>query len=202
MAEKFNEKDKKLIFNTLKKYATPHSIKSLSEIEGMLVGSLCASEPVGMQEILNIIWGEDKNNHPDWDTDSEVELFFDSLSSLLNKNKASLQRAHYKPQILKEKKYYKRWCSGFVKGTGGADVLGSLTEDLPNHVVLSGLSVLVLSELMPPAPALTNHESFQDFLCDVRDGSLMMFGSKIKSLVDYYYDSSESMHVHTAQCSH
>ena len=82
------------------------------------------------------------------------------------------------------------------------DAFRALTKGLPSDVSLSGLSVLVLSELMPVDPALESDDSFQEFLGEVRDGSLMKFGSKIKSLVDYYYDESESMHVHTDQCSH
>ena len=202
MAERFNEKDKKLIFNSLKKNAKPNSITSLVEIEGVLVGSLCRAEHVGMQKILNIIWGEDKDNHPDWASQKDAEEFFDSLYALQNKNNISLQSTYYKPQLLKEKKYYKRWCSGFIKGFGGLDAVGPLSEYLSNPVLFSAMFILILAEGADLAPGILDVDNRQKFSSEARESSIIKFGSKIKTLYEYYHDQEDPTHVHGAHCNH
>ena len=154
MTNKFTEKHKLLLAKILKKYGNPEGIQNIYQLEGFLVGALCCPERVNMDDMMLVIFGPEEDTYPDWSSKREVEVFFDSLFALQNKNNSLLRGASYKPKVLKDKKDHKKWCRGFVQGFGqeGFEVAEQLKDDeiIQSFLIyLWGASGLELSELVP-----------------------------------------------------
>jgi yecA family protein len=154
MTNRFTDKHRLVLEKTLKKYGNPDGIQNIYELEGFLVGALCCPERVDIDDMMFVIFGPEEETYPEWSSESEIEIFFDSLFGLQNKNNSLLRGALYKPKLLKDKKDHKKWCRGFLKGFGqeGFEAAEQFYDDEGIQgliLFVCGMSGIDFSELSP-----------------------------------------------------
>lgn len=157
MTQKFSEKHKTALIKTLKKYSCPEGIKNIYELEGFLVGALCCPERLDLDDMIDAIFRPKEDAPIEWDSKEEVELFFDGVFALQNKNNNLLQAATYKPKLLKNIKERKKWCRGFLRGFGeeGLECAEQMYDDKNYQAAISVICATVgmsLSDITPQSP--------------------------------------------------